>query len=339
MKKKIRTAMALLFCPLAIISCKKDEKAPIQSEAKVTNDSVKTTKIADEFDYKNFNIFNVSTMQRNELMDIFISVSDVYTDAQAISPEIIKKLKTLSFEEKQYLELDSKDRKKMLDGMHLTENDSLYLYDYATSKLQKYPINKLKSVAYLSPYSSEDEDIDSGSYMLGFQLESQKSMEVFDHYTTALAYFGNKSPFVENKMKMMKWEKIGNDVAKKFFTGSQNPKLKLGGTYQSKNDNLTYYLQEFLAEYGAEERRLVVVNERNEKIFEKAFNTGEGAEFNPLGGMTNDDTKYYSQWTGSLFKGKAPVIFGFLSESFGCPVITVMDKEKTEFTINCDNRH
>ncbi|MDN3693822.1 hypothetical protein QWZ06_16750 [Chryseobacterium tructae] len=333
---KINTAIVLLCSQLMIISCKKDDNKPVQDQTTITQDSVKTVTTEEEIDFKNFNIFNVSTVQRKELMDSFISVSDIYNDKNAIPADFLNKQKELPFEKMSYIELDAPYRKKMLDGIHITENDSLYLYNYGTNKLQKIPVNKLKAVAYISPYMGEGDEIDPESYMLGFQLDTQKSNDIFDKYANVIAYFGNKNPFVENQMKMIKWKKAGADIQQKYFPGS---KLKYGGTYQSQYENLTYYVQDLLEEYGTQERKLVVVNDHNEKVFEKTFSIGDGAEFNPLEKTENDPSNYYAQWTGKLFKGKAPVVFNFLAPSFGCPVITFLDKEKTELSINCDNRH
>lgn len=333
---KINTALVLLCSQLMIISCKKDDRKTAQDKPAIIKDSVKTAIAEEEIDFKNFNIFNVSTMHRNELMDTFISVSDIYNDKDVIPPDFLKKQKEVSFEKMSYTELDGSYRKKMLDGIHITENDSLYLYNYGTNKLQKIPVSKLKAVAYISPYLGEGDEIDAESYMLGFQLDAQKSNDIFDKYANAIAYFGNKNPFVENQMKMIKWEKAGADIQKKYFAGS---KLKSGGIYQFKYENLTYYVQDLLEEYGTKERKLVVINNHNEKIFEKTFVIGDGAEFNPLEKMENDSSNFYAQWTGKLFKGKAPVVFNFISPSFGCPMITFLDKEKTELAINCDNRH
>lgn len=333
---KINTALVLLCSQLMIVSCKKDDKKPVQDQTAIVKDSVKTATKEEEIDFKNFNIFNVSTMQRKDLMDTFISVSDIYNDKNAIPADFLKKQKEVSFEKMTYVELDAPYRKKMLDGIHITENDSLYLYNYETNKLQKIPVSKLKAVAYLSPYIVEGDNVDPESYMVGFQIDTQKGNDIFDKYMNVIAYFGSKNPFVENQMKMIKWEKAGPDIQKKYFPGST---LKYGGTYQYKYENLTYYIQDLLEEYGPQERKMVVIDDYNEKVFEKTFTIEDGAEFNPLEKMPNEETNYYAQWTGRLFKGKAPVVFNFITPSFGCRSITFLDKEKTELSINCDNRH
>lgn len=337
---KIRTSIWLLSLPLAIISCSKEEKKAADSTAKPTIDSIKTAKVEDKIDYTHFNIYNVSMMssaQNNELADVFISVSDLYNEPQSIQEDLFKKQKTVPFDQMQCLELDPAHRKKMLNGLHLAENDSLFLYNYEFNKLQKIPLNKLKAVAYLSPYTTEGEDLDASYYMLGFQLATKQNNEVYDQYNNAVAYFGNKNPFVEGKMKAIPWKKAAADISKKYFTQS---KLKFGKTYQAQYEKLNYYLQDYLEEEMVMERKLVVINDHNEKIFEKTYTTAgsDGAEFSPLNAIETDGANAI-QWTGYLFKGKPPVAFGFLTQSFGCPAITFLDKKEKELTINCDNRH
>ncbi len=337
---KINTAIALLLFPLAMLSCRKEEKKTVESPVKPSTDSIRTTKAEDKIDYSNFNIYSISLIssaQKDALADVFISVSDIYNDSHPIQEDIFKQQKGIPFDQLQYLELDSRHRKKMLDGLHLTENDSLYLFNYEFNKLQKLPLNKLKAVAYLDPYSMEGEEVDPGYYMLGFQLEAQQSNDVYDKYNNAIAYFGNKNPFIEGKMQAIAWKKAAPDIAKKFLSHS---KLKPGNTYQTQYENQTYYMQDYLENEIIMERKLVIVNDRNGKIFEKTITTagGDGAEFTPLNGIETDGANAM-QWTGSLFKGKPPVIFGFISHSFGCPSITFLDKDQKDMPINCDNRH
>lgn len=333
---KINTAIVLLCSQLMIIGCKKDDKQTVQKQQTTIKDSVKTAAKEEEINFKNFNIFSVSIMQRNNLMDTFISVSDIYNGENTIPADFLKKQKEVPFEKMAYTELDGTYRKKMLDALHITENDWLYLYNYETNKLEKIPVSKLKAAAYLSPYMGETDEIDAESYMIGFQIDTQKGDDIFDKYMNVIAYFGSKNPFVENQMKMIEWKKVGADIQKKYFPGST---LKYGGTYQYQYENLTYYVQDFLEEYGPRERKLVVINDHNEKIFETTFTIEDGAEFNPLEKTPNEETNYYAQWTGRLFKGKAPVVFNFTTPSFGCHAITFLDKEKTVLPINCDNRH
>ncbi|MBO9694273.1 hypothetical protein [Chryseobacterium sp.] len=336
---KPKTAVALLLLPMAIVSCKKEEKKTAATETKITNDTIKTTKAEEKIDYSDFNIFNlsvISSAEKDSDIDIFISVSDIYKGVQPVPESIIKKHKQMTYEELQHFELDASSRKKLLNGIHLTENDSLYIYEYWSNKLQRMPVSQLKAVAYLSPYS-DSEDLDPDSYMMGFQVATHQKTTEYDRYINAIAYFGNKNPFVANKMKAVKWQKAGTDVSKKYFSHS---KLTQGNIYQAKYENMTYYLQDYLEEGNTVERRLAVINDHQEKIAEKTFSLAEsdGGEFLPLYGIDADEANIF-QYTGYLFKGKPPVIFGFIAQSFGCPSISFLDKKEKDFPINCDNRH
>ncbi|KPE52416.1 hypothetical protein [Chryseobacterium indologenes] len=334
---KINTAAALLSCQVVISGCKKEEKKSIP-DVVAANSSIKTTQAEDPIDYKNFNLFDIYSIDNNSFTDSFISVSDIYDDPHPVPEDLIKKQKQIPFEKLKYLELDTQHRKKMLDAIHLTENDFLFIYHYETNQLEKLPINTLKAVAYLSPYVSEGDEIEGYSYMLGFKVHSQKSSdESYGLYNNTVAAFGNKNPFAENKMKPIKWKKADPEVSKKYFQGG---KPEYGKTYQAQYDDLTYYLQDFLENGQISERKLVVLNAKKEQVFEKSFvKEGEGEEFYPLNGVEMDVADYNSQWTGYLLKGKPIVIFGFLSQSFGCTVITFLDKKEPAMEIKCDNRH
>ncbi|MBB6329633.1 hypothetical protein HNP24_000583 [Chryseobacterium sediminis] len=335
---KIKAA-TLLFLSLFMVSCQKEEKKTVITEAKTTNDSIKTTKTEEKIDYTDFNIFSlsvISSAEKDSDMDIFISVSDIYKGEQPIPADIVKNHKQMTYEERQHFELDAPSRKKLLNGIHLTENDSLYIYEYGSNKLQKMPINQLKAVAYLSPYT-DSEDLDPDSYMMGFQVATHQKTTEYDRFNNAIAYFGNKNPFIENKMKPVKWQKAGADISKKYFSHS---KLTSGKTYQAQYENMTYYLQDYLEEGNIVERKMAVINDHKEKIAEKTFSLAgsDGGEFLPLYGIDADEANAF-QYTGHLFKGKPPVIFGFIAQSFGCPSISFLDKNEKDFPINCDNRH
>lgn len=336
---KIKTA-AVLFCfQLFVVSCKKEEKKTVATETKITNDTLKTVKTEEKIDYTNFNIFSlsvISSAEKDSDMAIFISVSDIYKGEQPIPAAIMKNQKQMTYEERQHFELDAPSRKKLLDGIHLTENDSLYIYEYGSNQLQRMPVSQLKAVAYLSPYS-DDQDLDPDSYMMGFQVATHQKTTEYDRYTNAIAYFGNKNPFVDHKMKAVKWQKADVASSGKYFSQS---KLTKGKTYQSQYENLTYYLQDYLEEGNIVERKLAVINDHKEKIAEKTFSLAgsDGGEFLPLYGIDADEANVF-QYTGHLFKGKPPVIFGFMAQSFGCPSISFLDQKEKDFPINCDNRH
>ncbi len=335
---KLILFLVITLITLTLISCNKEKETSITIDTARDSSKVKNTEEIVNQKSAEMNIHGVDLYDRNDLTDAFISVSDIYTDSLSIPGDIMKNQKQMSFEKLNYLELDGPYRKKMLTALHLKENDTLYLFNYESAAVQKTPINKVKSVAYLSYYVSEGEDVDESSYMLGFQVESQdkNKEEFYKKYDNSIAYFGSENPFVENQLVRAEWKKIkSTNYTNELYKKST---LKKGNLYEFKNGNLTYYLQEFNSEKYTTLHQLIVVDDRGKTFFENSYHINdEGSSFNSLSGTETEGIN--SQWTGKLFKNKPPVIFGFIYESFGCSSITFMDKTTSEITINCDNRH
>lgn len=327
---------ALLYLSISMLffSCKKVEnkqaKTEIPQKTEVKKDTISEKKI----NFDDFHIYDLYTMENGEGSDIFISLSDVYMDSITVPPDIIKNQKNMPFAKLKHFELPPFYREKFLKGTKLSENDTLYLYNYKENHLNKFPIKSLKAVANLNFYSSEGEEIYDDDYMIGFQLyekvDRERSMDKTEY---SLAYFGKENPFAEQKLEPVKWKKTNQ----KDFPVKIASKLKLGKTYQYKVGNLDCYLQDLTSENEIIERKLVAVK-GGKVILDKTITKGEGAEFYPLN-VVEDDATNANQWTGNLFKGKPPVVFGFLSQSFGCSAITFLDNSYPELYKDCDNRH
>ena len=325
--------LIFLFLPLYLLSCKKEEQKtaskPVSTEIK------KDSLISQKNKLDNFNIFEIYTMENGSNYIIFISLSDIYTDSLAIPPEIITNQKNLSFDQLKHFELPATYREKLLKGTKLKENDTLYLYNYKSNILEKFSVKKLKAVAHLSLYTSEGEDISEYDYMIGFQLNKTENEEIaMEKANFALAYFGKQNPFHQKPLKSIHWKKVSAD---QFPLKTQHKSLKAGNIYEYKTENLQYFLQDLMRETEVVERKLVVLK-NGKHIFEKDYTLGEGSAFTSLNSVESNEYNDY-QWTGNLFKGKPPVIFGFISQSFGCPSIAFLDQKHPEIYTNCDNRH
>lgn len=329
----IKTILCLLIA-LFFFSCKKVEQkvtestSPQKIESK--NDSVSHGKV----DLSDFHIFDLYPIENGDEDEIFISLSDIYSDSLTVPPEIIKNRKNIPFDKLKHFELPPFYRQKLLKGTKLSENDTLYLFNYKENQLEKFPINSLKAVANLNLYSSEGDEIYDYYYMIGFQLnEKIDRKRSGDKTNFSLAYFGKENPFAEQKLEPVKWKKA--DV--KDFPVKITSKLKLGKTYEYKIGDLNCYLQDLMSENQLTERRFVTLK-NGKVILDRTITKGEGSEFYPLNFVENDEFNE-NQWTGNLFKGKPPVVFGFLSESFGCTAITFLDNSYPDLYTDCDNRH
>jgi len=328
MMKKHFLLFAVLLC---FLSCKKGvNKIATVNKQEITVDTTSTEKK----NLSDFHIFDLYSIENAGKYDIFVSMSDIYNDSLAIPEDIIQNQKTKTFAELKHFELTGIYREKLLKGTSLSETDTLFLYNYKEAKLQKFPIRDLKSVANLNLYTSEGEEISSYDYMIGFELnEPETGLSVMDKTNNSLVYFGKESPFSGEKVVPIHWEKTSRNEFPLSFKNEKN----LENTYSAKFENLTYYLQDYKGEYGISKRQLAVVKD-NKVIFEKTYTTGEGAEFSPLNFINNNEYNDW-QWTGRLFKNKPPVVFGFVSESFGCPSITFLDSSYPDIYTDCDNRH
>ena len=340
--KRSLLILTILLITFLTYSCTNKKVAPADINGNTAPDSSYVNEIEEVFnpDSTVFNIYRVELYDRNDQTDAFISVSDIYYGSGSIPPDIIKNQQKIPYQDLRYLELEDAYRKKLLSALQLRESDTLYIFDYNSATLQKTPISKLKSVAYLSYYVSEGEEIDESSYMLGFQVESGKKWEnIYQKHDHSIAYFGRRNPFIENLMVPIKWKEITpTDFIDKLFSRPPSSKDKI---YEFKYADLNYYLKDFTEGEDLQVRDLIVLDDKKKIFFKKTFKLNfEGREFTSLSGIqTEQEDRRNSQWTGTLFKNKPPVIFGFMSESFGCSVITLMEKAGGEIPINCDNRH
>lgn len=323
----------LLLLFVFLLNCRNEKKEIVARP--ISKDLKKDTVVMRKIQSDDFHVFEIYPIENGEKYDIFISLSDIYTDSLAIPPEIIKNQKSMSFDELKHFELPAYYREKLLKGSKLKENDTLYLYNYKSDILEKFPLKDLKAVANLNLYTSEGEEIHDYYYMIGFQLnQTDKEDDAMNRSNFSLAYFGSENPFNQHSLKSIQWKKV---PAEKFPVKTKNTNLQSGNVYYYQTGRFQYFLQDLMRKTEISERKLVVLK-NGQLIFEKNYTLGEGAVFTSLNGIENIEYPSY-QWAGNLFKGKPPVIFGFVSQSFGCSEITFLDQKYSEIYTNCDNRH
>lgn len=329
-------AKAILYLSVLILffSCEKVEKKVVHTASPQKNEVKTDTLSENKMNFDDFHIFDLFAMENGDENALFVSLSDIYHDSITVPPDVIRNQKNIPFEKLKHFELPSFYRQKLLKGTKVSENDTLYLFNYKDNLLEKFPIKNLKAVANLNLYTSEGDDISDYYYMIGFELNGKVSREESMKKTNySLAYFGKENPFAGEKLSPVEWEKSS---AKELHVKIAS-KLKLGKTYKYKVGQIECYLQDLMLENEIRERKLVAVKNRK-VILEKTYTKGEGAEFAPLNFVESTENTDY-QWSGNLFKGKPPVIFGFVSESFGCSAITFLDNSYPDLYTDCDNRH
>lgn len=292
------------------------------------------------------NLFSLNLFYgENEPPAAFVSLSQLFdfnknNDSLEIPYEYIKNQKNYSFKTLENINLDDVYRSRVLRKTKITEQDTLYCYNYGKNKMLSLPVSKLQLAAQLSPYTSEGEEISAYDYMIGFKIDSVILGSNPEEWYDAFVTIGNKNHFVPNSVKLLKWSAIRED---QFFAHQclnkdilpENIDASKTKVYEAVTDEHHYYLKDFGDSEGANYRHLVVLSkDKKEFILDHIYTESDGTSFTPV----NDKENQY-QWAGRLLGNQPPVTFGYMFVSFGCPVITPVSKTIGYIEILCDNRH
>ena len=272
----------------------------------------------------------------------FVSLSESYRlnnhpDSSAVPKSAFNKDKA-----DEYVLLTGKYRNQLLESLQLSESDSLSIYNYKESVLHQFSLKHLKTVALLSPYDTGG-PVTQNEYYIGFEFKADNISDLDD----LLAYIGKKNPFVKRQLEPIIWTPIDSLC---FPKGYESEKLKqfkennvIKNTYAFYSKEYDYYLQESATKsWNNRVRHLVIINRTTNSIeFNRFYVNNEYGELSPLNTthQSSENLEHYGQWTGSLFKYKSQVVFGFNEVTFGCQSIDFISQSEKSMTIKCDNRH
>ncbi|MBS7231704.1 oxidoreductase [Flavobacterium psychroterrae] len=334
----------IVLASFLILSCnnKQETKSNKPHLAKTTteNDSILTEETPRK---ESINLFTVTYKDSSNVA--FVSLSDIYPlNDNASDTLALPNIEKMGKQAAKSFTLEPKYRNRFLSKTNISENDSLFVYDYSKNKLASFAVKSLKATALLNGYSSEEDwPYPKYYYMIGFEINTQSLNGFSNYYADVLVYVGKENPFTKQQLTPMLWKKVSiKEYPSKSIKKEDLADLKnkpLGNTYAYKTDSFEYFLQEYLnnlKEVGS--RRLIVIDSKTKKIIiEKMFIEGESLSAAPLNYQNGDNVAI--QYTGKLFKNKPPVVFGFAYESFGCSAISLIDKSNEDIYIQCDNRH
>lgn len=289
-----------------------------------------------------FGIVDIEEYDNNKVG--LISVSDIYSLSENKDSLAISNGKS----NQKYFELNGIYRQRLLTKTHISESDSVYIYNYEANDLMSLPIKKLKTIAYLNIYTDVNNcPCNQDYYMIGFEVPKTS----LNNLNEALVYIGKQNPFIKGEMKPIVWKKIKYN---EFPITKSNLKISKnnGNTYAYKSDKYYYFINDYKvkienssSDYENTNRHLMIVDiKTGNLIFERNFEENESSSPSQLNfGISDPNNKYITdvknQWTGKLFKNYPEVIFGFEDVSFGCPNIMFINSKKKDIYINCDNRH
>lgn len=294
-------------------------------------------------------LFNYSYIEDNNIG--FISLSDIYTLSEHPDSSSVPDIKKLGVDQSLSIVLDKEYRQRFFNGTGISESDNVYIYNYAENKLKTFKAKDLQVIALLNFYASvEDWPFSQYDYMIGFQIDNSQFADFNENYFDVLVYIGKENPFISGLLKPITWERAATkDKAllatiptdDSFFTDREITDYSVGDIYTYESEGYSYYIKNlFDSNNELFVRHLIVVNTETKKLVcERIYDQWEGNGLASLNiqGEENEYADY--QWTGQLFKGMDPVIFGFQYFSFGCPYITILNPNDEEVYIYCDNRH
>ncbi|MFK7933494.1 MAG: hypothetical protein AB8G22_08285 [Saprospiraceae bacterium] len=231
----------------------------------------------------------------------------------------------------------SKKRKQtFLKKMQLSPSDTAFVFQLYTDTIQKFAVSELSAIATVNVYAQGDRELSEYDYEFSFGLPVEGRFD-----TESLVYIGKENPFQTGKIKLMIWQQIDNKFPKKIISERQyllnDTPMQTEQAYKFTHQQLTYYLQELVYNKSRGYRFLAVM-EADEVIYSSLLSESESTYLNPRQ-IENKRSDYGMQWTGEIFKGKSPILYGFTGESFGCPPIDFVDRSEPTIIISCDNRH
>ena len=224
----------------------------------------------------------------------------------------------------------------VLSRMKLARTDTLYIFSFSQDSVYRFTLQELEMVAYANIYGASLTGSDESTSEFGLDLGKQ--------YTSKgenFVYIGRENPFQTGQLMPLIWEKVDNG---QFPLEHYEIKESTLETHKLTYAHYEYFIQSHKStriKNRINDHRLVVKNTHTGELLpELYYRSGESTHLLSVSTMKDEGGNYYSYaWTGTLFKGKPPIIYGLYSSSFGCPAVDFIDQEEKSLYILCDNRH
>lgn len=312
------------------------------------NDSLKTEWLGIDYQQDTVYIKNDSISENYTLSDLniyYVGSGSPYYSMQTGAPSFINLSENNIFSilsendlGPDSIEVDAIGKKELLNKMELFTTDTVFIYSFNENTVYKFVLSDLPVIAYINTYAEGNSQLYTMDYEIGFNLQHryQTSGESF-------VFVGSSNPFQTNKLIKMIWEEIDpKELPSHLDTTLNNYFTKfapnLGKAYTFSAENFRYFVQDFRNQYSLYQRYLFVIDTTSQEVvYHHLYSEGESANLNTLN--TGNQEHYYKQWTGQAFKQKPWILYGFVSESFGCPAIRFFGDTEPPIEIRCDNRH
>ncbi|MDC1162080.1 hypothetical protein OAT18_01425 [Tenacibaculum sp.] len=284
--------------------------------------------LSSSFTYSNLKIYYTSPYQKskNETRKSFVNMSENYKwNYETDTPTILYKSEL----KKDTIQLDDKRKNIFLKKLYLSKSDTIFIYNLHSDSVYKFKVKDIPIVACVNIYALGNENLLEHDYEIGFNLEKKYAIDG-ENFT----YIGKKNPFQTGNIKAIIWKKTN-----KILPLSNNlNKEKNEQSFYFTTNNLSYYIQNTSLHSDHIDSRYLTVFDKDSVIYKNHYYQSEGIYLTPLNNK-NENSRYELQWTGAVFKGKPPILFGFVSHSFGCSTINFINQSEPPIILLCDNRH
>ena len=220
-------------------------------------------------------------------------------------------------------------KKLMFERMKLSNKDSLYIYNFNSDRVHRFSLGELSAMAYVDLYRRGEKYLNEYDYAFGLNLEDQ-----YDEPGNNFAYIGRENPFQTGNIQPMFWTMADPDDFPIQKPWMQQDSARLA--FIMHHNDFRYHLLSFKVDQRPYYHLVFTETVTGSVISELTYARSESIFLRPI--AQEDDKEAYS-WTGAVFKGKAPIIYGMYSNSFGCPSVQFIDKNEPPIPIRCDNRH
>ncbi len=277
---------------------------------------------------------------KDERGQAFVNLSELYPYEYESETSIILHESELG---KNNIQLDQKRKNTFLAKANIDKNDIVFIYNLQTDKVYQFPVKDLPVVARVNVYASDDSILKEYDYEFGLGLGEQYT-DTGENFT----YLGKSNPFQIGKVKAIVWTKNEEKDHPAIYNADQI-KEQFGDEYLSlqslefSHNNFQYFLQDIAKENymgGSMHRHLVAVDaETKQVVYDDLQTNTESISLMPISIEGQEQNPYALQWTGTVFKNKPPILYGFIGESFGCVTIDFLSVTEPPIVIRCDNRH
>lgn len=327
----------LLFFAIFIVSiysCGRAEKQPLKVEFAKTH-VTDTSKALKVYPLRTYDTGKEGTFG-------FVSLDEGYAQSPGLPALPKEYLVYKKANEAGNIRLTGEYRNRFLQGNNITETDKMFIYHYPSNSLVTLNVKDLNVVARLSAYSDSDDQIREEDFYYGFEINYKDLKAFSDNTSNAYICVGRENPFIVGAIEPIKWKPIDSTAYPVVLSleddATLNSKQIQYLNYRYEKDGLVFWMQDIKVDSSLDYRRLVVTDlVTGDIIRDLDLSNDEGSS--PTMVNYYNEFREISQFSGKLFKDKPSVMFGFNNISFGCESLFVLEKNKPDIGILCDNRH